>query len=313
MLADEIEIRVEAHHKLTYSQNVEMVAQQKRGRIRGRVTEHPASGEAMSIADLVGTVDAVRVHERDRRNMDNRPDNTRRWLVFREKLKSGQYIDSEEKLKKAMDPTAVYTKTHTSAVVRELDDVIMGIEKQGARFVVTDGGILGAATEGKRGTAKSDLPDKCFIEAAGSGLSLAKLRQAKRDLNLDEHGLEDEETTYAAITPWQVDDLLKIAEDSVPNLNAYTVDQLKNGKPTTLLGFEWIVTNRLPYKSGLERMCPIWTKSNIHLGLWQDVRGRMWNDTSADNTPYCVVDARADCGRVEDDGVRVILCDETQP
>lgn len=311
MAADEIDLKVEDHFKLMYAANVQMRAQQTRGRIRAAVTEFSASGEAMSVADLVGTVDAVRIGGRDRRNMDNRPTNDRRWVVFREKLKSGQYIDTEDKLRMVMDPTSTLVRTHTNAVVREVDDVALGVVKEGGAFVVGEGGVLGTATEGKRpGSSGTPLPAKCYTEAGGAGLTLPKLRASKLRLNKDEFGLEDDMELNCAITPQQVDDLLAIAEASSLNLNAFQIDQLSTGKPTSLLGFTWIVTNRLPFDKDGNRMCPIWAKSNVIMGVWQDVRGRVWNDTASDNTPYAVVDARVDAVRAEDEGVQVILCAE---
>lgn len=308
-----IAVQSEAHHQLMYANNVMMVAQQTRRTLREAVTEAPCSGEAHSVADLVGAVDALESDGRDRRNVENVPLNSRRWVVFPTETQSGQYIDKAEKLQRAMDPTSVYVRTHTVAVQRGLGDKILGVEKQpNGTFKVRTGGILGTATDGKTpGASKVALPAGNFVAANATGLTLAKLKDAKEKLALREFGLEDDDDEmYCAISPKQVTDLLDIADGDGASLNAFQQLQLMNGKPTPLLGFKWIVTNRLPIDAAAARMCPVWSKRNIIAGIWQDVEGRMWNDTSAKNTPYAHVGAFVDCVRVEDGGVEVILCAE---
>jgi phage/plasmid-associated DNA primase len=63
-----IEAAIQAHHKLAYSQNVMMVAQQKRNPLMGAVTEISAKGEAMSASDMFGQVEYLQGEDRSRRN-----------------------------------------------------------------------------------------------------------------------------------------------------------------------------------------------------------------------------------------------------
>jgi hypothetical protein len=303
--------RAEAHHIQTYRDNVLMVAQQMRGRIRPAITDVPASGEAVAASDLVGRVRASRVSPTERRNVENVPENSRRWLVFPNPVKSGQYISTAEKLQRAMDPTSTYVQAHTAAVVREIDDIALGIiEGDEGSFSISTGGILGAAVVGKNpGAGTSSLPSACYTLVGGTGLTLPKLMEAKERLNKDEFGVDDDDVLYCAITPKQVTDLLTIADGDGASLNAFQQLQLQSGKPTTLLGMTWIVTNRLPLVDG-DRYCPIWSKKNIVMGVWQDIQGEMWNDTHADYQPYARVQAFVDAVRVQDRGVHVIICNE---
>lgn len=306
-----LDVRAEAHHIQTYRDNVLMVAQQMKGRIRPVITDVPASGEAVAASDLVGRVRASRVSPVERRNIENPPENSRRWLVFPNPVKSGQYISTAEKLRRAMDPTSTYVQAHTAAVVREIDDIAMGIiEGDEGVFSVGTGGILGAAVTGKNpGSSTSSLPSACYTLVGGTGLTLDKIKEAKERLTKDEFGLEDDDPLYCAITPKQVTDLLNLADGDGTALNAFQQMQLQSGKPTPLLGFNWIVTNRLPLVGG-DRYCPMWSKKNIVMGVWQDIQGEMWNDTHADNQPYARVQAFVDCVRVQDRGVHVIICNE---
>mgnify|MGYP001034431131 CR=1 FL=1 len=141
-------------------------------------------------------------------------------------------------------------------------------------------------------------------------MTLPKCFETKERLNGDDFGLEDDDELFCYIGPKQVTDLLNIAAATGVNLNAFDIEQLKTGKPTTLVGFTWIVGNRSVKDDNGDRLCPVWSKNNILGGLWQDVEGRMWTDTSANNTPYAQVEAYLDVVRAEDDGVHVITCVE---
>lgn len=310
---------VEAHHKLTYTQNVEMVAQQKQNRLRPAVTIVPASGEARSVADLLGAKEYLRGEDRSRRNPENPTARTRRWLVRPTVIEDGEYVDTVDKFDMAMDPTSALVRNSVVAVERGVFDTILGIQRNtNGTFSIAGSGILGKATSGKRPTTSTDLPSGNFIahnydpSSTGlTGLTLDKLRKVKLDLNRAEFGMEDDDDLYAAISPVQVDDLIGIAAATNQSLNAFAVEQLRSGKPTMLMGINWITTNRLPIDDSGYRMCPVWSKKNVVVGMWQDVRGAMWNDTSAKNLPYIYTSAYVDAVRIEDGGVRVIRCAES--
>lgn len=304
---------LEAHHKLAYSNNVKMVAQQMMNPLRAAVTEVPCDGEAKSAADLIGKVEARESPSRSRTNIENVPELSRRWFVRPLEIDSGQYYDKEDVFDRVYDDKSKFITTHTKAVQRGIGDKILGVRYVSkGNFELRDGGILGAAVDGKKpGSGKIVLPSACYTASGSAGLTLGKLKGAKERLNGDDFGLEDDDEMYCAISPKQVTDLLNLADGDGTSLNAFAQEQLRSGKPTPLLNLTWIVTNRLPVDANGDRMCPIWTKANIGLGLWQDVEGQIWNDTHAKNTPYAHVGAYVDAVRLEDLGVQVLLCAES--
>lgn len=308
----DLEMKVEAHHKLMYSNNVQMVAQQIGNPLLAAVTDVNCTGEAQDAADLVGEADYEEEEAGNRRNPDNPVVNSRRWLIMPNAVRSGQYIETEDKFKTATDPTSKYVRAHTAAVQRAIFDRILGIRQvsKGA-FQVAYGGILGKANSGKRpGGAVTDLPAGNFIAHGGVGLNLAKLIRVRENLGLADFGIESPDPLTCVITPKQVTDLLNIAAQTQTSLNAFQIKQLEDGKPTTLLGINWIQTNRLPKTASGQRMCPVFTKSNIVAGFWERINGKIWNDSHADEKPVVRVRARVDCTRIEDAGVYVIECQE---
>lgn len=304
---------VEQHHVTTYAGNVRMVAQQMKNPLLDAVTVVPASGEALRAADLIGKKKYLRGEARSRRNPENPATGTARWLVFPEQpIESGQYIDKEDKFKMALDPTSNFMKADVAAVTRGYADTIMGLDEVSAgSYSVVGGGILGIAREGKTAsTSQVALPAAQVIANGGTGLTLDKLRTAVKKLKQADFGIDAAlDPLYGAITPEQENDLLGIAAASGTNLNAFTIEQLKSGKPTMLMGVTWILTNRLP-KVSTVRSCAIWAKSNIIVGEWEPITGDMWNDTAAKKLPYIYTSCRIDAVRVEDAGVIQIDCVE---
>lgn len=300
---------VEAHHKLTYSNSVTMVAQQMRNPLADAVTSVPASGEAMSASDLIGAVEYVYGEERSRTNVENPVKGDRRWLIRPPEMKSGQYIDDEDKLDMAMDPTSNFVKAHTQAVIRGCMDRLVGVRKVNGAYTVADGGILGNAIEGKRpGTSGTALPAGQIIAAGGTGLTIDKLRTAILTLNQADFGLEDNDPLYCLISPVQKDNLIAIAQASSTSLGAFNITQLQSGQPTPLMGINWIVSNRVPKDAAGAWLCPVWAKSNIIEGVWTPIEGDVWNDTHADGKPYVRVRTRRDVVRLQDKGVIAITC-----
>lgn len=305
--------RIEAHERLQYSNSVTMVAQQTRDPFAGTVTDEMATGEAQAATDLYDAGEYAYGEDRSRRNPENPVTGDKRWLVRPPIIESGQYIDVEDKFDTARDPTSTFVSIHTTRVVRGKADRTLGVRKVDGYFRVTDGGILGSSVSGKRpGGAPTALPGSQFVPVGATGLTVAKLRDALLELRKNDFGMEDDDPLYCAISAMQIDDLLAIAEASSTPLNAFAIEQLRSGKPTMLMGVTWVKTNRLPYKDGSTsiRLCPIWSKKNISRGIWQDVKGDMWNDTHARNLPYVHVGAYIDSVRLQDKGVVVLECQE---
>lgn len=298
--------RVEQHHKLLFRDTFMQVTQYKGSKLRPYVTEQACSGEGAVAADLIGIVTYRRGTGRRRSNIENVPERTRRWLVYRDPIETGQYLDNEDKFRQAGQPDSMLVDAHVAAMRRGVDDTILGIDENG---VVGEGGILGSVVEGKRpGGAGVALAAQFTTVHGGAGLTIAKLRAARLRLGLDDNDLETM-TPVMAITSRQHDNLLGIVETASANLNMLEQPHIVEGKVKRLLGFNFLEVNRLP-RDGTVRSCPVWVKQMIKLGVWQDIKPDMWNDSSARNTPYIHVDAYMDATRIEDLGVHVVQCTE---
>jgi hypothetical protein len=301
---------LEPHFRLTYQNNVAMVAQQMKNPLMDLVTRVQGSGEMMSAADFLGASQYQRATERARDNVDNRATAFRRWLTRTAEIEDGCIIDVEDQLDMTQDPTSRLVQYFTASVVRGTMDIITGttFDASNGIYTVTDGGIYGNAIEGKRGGTTVALPGSQMLAVGGTGMTLDKLRQAKLALNQAEFGMEQDDKLFCLISPKQADDLIAIAAASGTALNAFNIMQLVEGKPTSLMGITWIVSNRVPKDSTGNWLCAVWSKNNIVWGVWEDIQGDVWRDTSKKNKPVVRVWARSDCVRLQDKGVIIIPC-----
>jgi len=297
--------RVEASHQLGLSDAVSMALQQFGSKLRQYVTEKPASGEAIPASDLISPVNYQRGSGRRRSNIENPAARERRWLEYKDPIETGQYLDKEDVFRSAMNPTSELIATHTAAIGRGIDDIILGLDINGT---VTDGGILGRVMTGKRLSGSSVLPAANTVVHGSAGLTLAKLRAVRKALALAENDM-DRAMPVMAIGAEQADDLIGLASATASSLNPFELQQLESGKITQLMGFKFVEIQRLPL-SGTTRTCPVWLPEMVMLGVWQDVVSGMWNDTAARNTPYMNIDCYMDCARKQDGGVFAIECTE---
>lgn len=307
--------RIEDHERLQYSSSVTMVAQQTRDPFAGTVTDVMATGEAQSATDLYDAGEYEYGEDRTNESPNNPVTGDKRWLVRPPIIHSGQLIDHEDKFDTARDPTSTFVTIHTRRVIRGKADRTLGIRREPGTglFRITDGGIMGSVVSGKRpGGAPTALPTEQYVPVGSTGLTVGKLRDAVLQLRKKEFGMETEDTIYCAISAQQMDDLLGIAEAEGTGLTAFQKEQLRSGKPTALMGVTWVPTNRLPHKVGADtvRLCPIWSKNNISRGIWQDIKGDMYNRPDKMNKPYVHVGAYLDCVRLQDEGVIIIECSE---
>lgn len=299
---------VEQHHKLTYTTNIRLASQQMKVPMRGAVTEVTASGEAFDASDYLAPGEYTEFADRKRENIDNPAKAIRRWIARPNEWGSGEVIDKATKWDMAMDPASPRHTHHTKTTMRGVQDRILGVRRNAdGTFSVSGGGVMGTAIEGKTpGGAGTDLPAGQVIPHGSAGMTLAKLMTMREMLGKADFGIDDDMGVNGGISPEEVTDLLTIAAATNAALNAYDVDQLKNGKPGRLMGVDWFITNRLPKNATGQRWCPFWSKENIILGVWQDVQGRVWNDGHARNLPVIEVSACMDAVRAEDKGVVVI-------
>jgi len=239
-----------------YSQNVQLLSQQKGSLLRDKVDVESIVGKN-AFFDQVGVATAVKRTSRhaDTPQMDTPHARRRCSLVDYE---YADLIDEQDKVRMLIDPTSSYAQAAAFAMGRAMDDEIISA-------------ATGTAFTGETGSTSTTLPvGQQITEAGTDGLTIDKLREAKKILDLN--SVDPSIPRYIIVSPKQIDDLL--GTTSVTSSDFNTVKALVQGEVNAFMGFNFIVSNRLSIASS-KRKCIAYAMDGIKLALGKDVMSRI--------------------------------------
>lgn len=275
-----------------FRRGIDMLVQQRGSRVRGAVRLETGIVGKHAYFDQVGSTAAV---ERTGRHTDTplvETPHARRRVTMRD-YEWADLIDDPDKLKILNDPTNSYSQAAAWAMGRTMDDLIIGA-------------MFGSADTGESGGTAVALPAAQKIAVGGTGLTVTKLRDAKRILMAAEN--DPGEEWYIAVTAQQLDDLL--GETEVTSSDFNNVRALVDGTISQFMGFTFIHTERLTTDSNGDRQVPAWRKSGVALALAKDSTGRI--DERADKSYSTQVFYSMSIGatRMEEEALVEIACSE---
>ena len=248
-----------------YKANVELLLQQKDSRLRNAVTTGSYVGKAASVVEQFGSATA---QQRTSRHADTPLldlSQEKRW-VFPSDYEWGSLIDNQDRLRAIIELTSPYAMAGAAAMNRVMDDIILT-----AIFGTNYTGENGTTSEsfGTLGSGTYDVG--VDIGGTASALNVAKLQKAIRILMTANKG-ELDEPVHSAISSYEHDSLLK--EMEIANRDYGNSAVLVDGKVKRFMGVDFILTERLTITSG-NRLIPIWLKSGMHLGMWNEVNAQI--------------------------------------
>jgi hypothetical protein len=261
-------INVPTHYVMQFSTNVNLLLQTKGSKLRGAVTSASYVGKQASPVDQIGAVAAQRVTNRfaPMGRVDAPTD--RRW-VFPVDYDLPQMIDAFDKLRLITDPESTYVTNAVYALGRAMDDEIMAA-------------FFGTAKTGEQGATSTTFSSTQVVGlntgGTNSNLNVSKLREAKRILMANEVDF-DVEQVYCVVDSTNHDALLNEVQIISSDFNGGDRPVLKEGRVTRFLGINFIHAERINRQTGTDdqttsttsKQIPIYVKSGMHLGLWQDI------------------------------------------
>ena len=271
---------VPTHYAQQYGNNVQLLLQQKGSKLRPTVTEQPITGAKAAVP--VEQIGAVTAQRRTTRYPSLTPQDTptdRPW-VYPVDYDWNDLVDSIDKLRMIIDPTSSYVTNGTYALGRAIDDEIIA-----AFFGIRKTGETGATSNDWATTGSSYTVAVNFGAAGNVGLTVAKLREAKRILMANEVDFDEEQVTIA-LTSKQHDNML--GEIQVVSMDFNERPVMVEGKITRFLGIDFKTIERLALDSNSYRRCPVYAKSGITLGLWNDVSSDVSQRKDLAGLPYQV-------------------------
>lgn len=236
-----------------FKDNIMHLVQQKGTKLRATVRVDTNFVGEFKFYDQLGASD---MEEKVSRHQDTPiidPDHKRRRLGRRDFIHNTLF-DKEDQLQMIIDPKSDYAINAMWAAGRQTDDVIIGAYN-------------GTAFSGKEGATSVSFDANFQIAAGGTGLTKAKLIEA-REL-LDDEDVEDEDRTYTC-TPRQISDLLNTTEATSSDFN--TVKALVDGQLNTWLGFKFtkISSKRLQVDGASARLTYAYHQAAIQLGVQKE-------------------------------------------
>ena len=281
-----------------YKSNVELLMQQKDSRLRGMVSTDSYVGKQASVIEQFGEATAQKRTSRhsDTPLLDLSQD--KRW-VFPIDYEWASLIDQVDKLRMRIAPEGQYTRAAAAAMLRAIDDEIILA-------------FFASAFKGENGTTADAFDTTTHgvgVDTGGtaSGLNVAKLQLGLRKL-MTAHKGDIMEPTSGAMGPYEHDLLLKEIQVVNKDYNGGAA-VLENGRIRRFMGFEFVVTDRLTISSG-NRLIPLWVKSGMHLGVWQDVQASIDKRADKGNSWQVYTNMTIGSTRTQAGKVIRVLCDD---
>lgn len=233
-----------------FSSRVHMLSEQRTSRLRRTVAmEEGVTGESFAAERIGKTADApsqiTNLHGDT--PLNNTP-HSRRW-GFMKDFDVADLIDKQSRVKLLISPDSAYVRRHSGVMGRGIDDEVISA-------------LGGSAAEGKQGTTLVALPAGQKIASGSTGMTIAKLTQAREKLDAAE--VDEFIPRFFICSAKQITDMLN--DDKITSADFNTVKALVRGEINEFMGFTFVRSERLK-KSGADRLCYAYAMEGIRFGF----------------------------------------------
>jgi len=282
-----------------YKANVEHLLQQKGSRLRPFVRVESQNAE-YEFYDRIGATNAQEVTGRHQDTPLITVPHDRRRVSLRD-FDWAELIDRTDRIRLLIDPTSPYAQNAGFALGRKIDEIVIA-------------GAFDTVYTGKTGSSSVTFPSgqqiaHNYVEsgsAANSGLTIAKLRQAKQIL--DENETDPSDPRYIICTARQIHDLLTTTEVTSSDYN--TVKALVNGGVNSFMGFEFVRTELVATDTNSYRRVIAYSKSGLLLAMGMDINVDIGPRRDKRNSVQVYCSASFGTVRMEEEKVVEIKCVE---
>lgn len=287
----------------SFNTNLLMLAQQQKSRLRNLIMNGTQTGVGAAPVDQVGIIEMSEVVDRYAPVVRTDAVTDRRWVSPAD-FDLAQMVDNFDKLRMLNDPTSTYVQAAVAAANRKFDQLIIN-----AAFATAKTGVNGGTnTTFPSGQVVSVIKGS----AAASGLTVAKLREAKRILMANEVDTDVDELTLV-VTATDHDNLLGETQIISSEYNPTDRPVLQDGKIERFLGINFIhsekITSATDDQSGTSRQLPLFAKSGMYLGIWKEINSDISQRKDLKGLPWQIYTMMsANATRLEEKKVVKIWC-----
>lgn len=248
-----------------FASNVALLAQQKSSKFEGSVTVGTGYvGEQASPVNQIGAIEMKPVNGRFEPKQRTDAPVDRRW-VTPENWDLQQLVDTFDKLKAAVELNSAEVAAAVAARNRRKDYTLIN-------------SFFGTALTGKNGGTSTTFPTSTSTNvvsvsygATASSMTVAKLKKGI-ELMMSNNVDLDEEEVFCGLSPAANTALLNDIEVIDGNFKGAVVDN--KGRLASYYGIQFkhsnYFANGTDDAAGSSRALPLWCKSGMHLGIWQD-------------------------------------------
>lgn len=270
-------VNIPTHYVMQFSTNVSFLLQQEGSKLRGTVTEGSYVGKQASPVDQIGLIEAQRVTSRfgPMGRVDAPLD--RRWVVPVD-FDLPQLIDHFDKLRLLTNPESNLVKNATMAMGRQIDRLIIDA------FTAT-------AKTGEQGATSTSFASANEVDVATGGanskLNVAKLKAVKL-LMLQNFVDFDREQVHLGLTGADEANLWDEIQVISSDFNGGEKPVLQDGKVRRFMGIDFVYCELIEAEAAgtNEVDVPVWCKSGMHLGVWNDMQTSISKRHDLQGEPY---------------------------
>ena len=275
----------------SYKGNVMMLVQQKGSVLRPAVVNDMQVGKNGFVDQIGATAAQKKTTRHGDTPLISTPHARRRISLV--DYEWADLIDNEDKVRLLIDPTSPYAENAAWAMGRGIDDEIIAA-------------FFGTAFSGEDGSTSVTFPAGQQVAAGATGLTIAKLREARRLLRAGE--VPEDEDLYIGVSAKQLDDLLATTEVASQDFNS--VKALVDGAVNRFMGFQFIHTERLPVNGSSERRVPAWARTGMQLNIGAEPKVRIGERADKSHATQVYFSMSVGATRLEEKRVVEVPCVE---
>jgi len=247
-------LHVEEHVVRAFDENLRLLFEQEGSRLRPYVdVKTGVTGKAASWNVFIGEAAREKVASGSRHadHTQDDLDGIVSWAVLRFWYQALP-LDPQDAVKLLMDPKGKYAVAIANTLGRQVDAMLIAA-------------AIGSATRGEDMGTSTALPSAQKVPAASTGMTIAKLRAAKKILDTNEVPMDGR---TIAVNADMMDDLLGTTEVTSSDFN--TVKALVQGDFNTFLGFHFVRTEKIVSTGSLATGAIAFCKASLGLAIAEE-------------------------------------------
>lgn len=294
-------VNLPSHYTISFSNNISLLLQTLGQKLRMCVTEAPYVGKQSAVVDQIGQVDMQPVAGRfaPMGRVDATLD--RRWVTPAD-FDLPQQIDSFDKLRLVTEPESKYVQNAVIAAGRQIDRTILT-----ATTAVAKTGEQG----GTNTSFNANNTVTVSIGGVNSRLNVQKLLAVKEKMRAQFVDFDNDEIYMPLVAKDESALLNEIQIVSRDFNDPSDKPVMKDGKVMRFLGINFVycelAESVMSAGAGVRIDVPVWAKSGMHLGVWNDIQTSIDRRVDLQGIPWqSYVYMTIGATRVEENKVYVI-------